>query len=230
MTDPLRIVLPGGTGHVGNLLARHFHGQGHHVTVISRSLHSSPWHVAQWDGASLGDWVSVLEDSDVVINLAGRSVKCRYSRKNREEIMNSRVVPTRILGEAIARLSNPPRLWMNASTATIYRHAVDKPMDEISGELGGNEPDVPDSWKFSIDVATNWEHAFFAAPAPFTRRIALRSGDRTESRSRQHFRYFVTARSLRSRRNVGSRQPICFLDSRPRLRARDGSPDSARRF
>jgi uncharacterized protein (TIGR01777 family) len=128
-----------------------------------------------WDGANLGSWVRELEKVDVIINLAGRSVNCRYNAANRSEILESRTKSTRILGEALTQVANPPSLWMNASTATIYRHALDRPMDEDTGELGGNEPNAPSSWRFSIDVAKRWEESFFAVHTPNTRKIALRS-------------------------------------------------------
>jgi uncharacterized protein (TIGR01777 family) len=111
----------------------------------------------------------------VVINLAGRSVNCRYNTANRREIMESRVLSTRAVGQAIIGAARPPALWLNASTATIYRHALDRAMDEVSGELGGHEPGAPDTWNFSIDVATQWEREFFSAKTPCTRKIALRS-------------------------------------------------------
>jgi hypothetical protein len=110
-----------------------------------------------------------------MINLAGRSVNCRYNARNRREILESRVGTTQVLGEAISKLHRPPRLWVNASTATIYRHSLDREMDEATGELGGQEQDAPDTWRFSIDVATRWERSFFAANTPHTRKIALRS-------------------------------------------------------
>src|SRR5581483_4408967 len=113
--------------------------------------------------------------SEVLINLAGRSVNCRYTPANRASIMNSRVRSTGVLGQAISRLGNPPRLWINSSTATIYRHSLDRPMDEDTGEFGGHEPGVPDSWRFSIEVARNWEDALFSAETPRTRKIVLRS-------------------------------------------------------
>jgi len=172
---PLRIVIPGGTGQVGQILARHFREQGHAVTVISRHPKPAEWHVIEWNARHLDGWALAIDGSDVVINLAGRSVNCRYTAANRREIKNSRTITTGLVGEAIARASHPPPLWLNASTATIYRHALDKPMDEATGELGGNEPDAPRKWGFSIDVATSWERAFFAANTPRTRRIALRS-------------------------------------------------------
>ncbi|HXC42236.1 MAG TPA: TIGR01777 family oxidoreductase [Candidatus Dormibacteraeota bacterium] len=171
----MRIVLAGGTGQVGTLLARHFQERSHEVVVIARSVRPAPWRVVQWDGATLGDWTADLERADVLMNLVGRSVNCRYTAANRRAIKESRVQSTRLLGQAIARLASPPRLWMNASTATIYRHALDRAMDEDTGEIGGNERDCPSSWRFSIDVATSWEEAFFSAVTPQTRKIALRS-------------------------------------------------------
>lgn len=172
---PLRLVLPGGNGQVGNILARFFHARGDSVTVLARKPYVAPWRVVIWDGVTYGDWTRELENADVLINLAGRNVNCRYTAAHRREIMDSRVVSTRILGEAMGRLSTPPRVWLNSSTATIYRHAFDRPMDEATGEIGGNEPDAPRSWRFSIQVATAWEEAFFAANMPHTRKVALRS-------------------------------------------------------
>ncbi|MEO8727529.1 MAG: TIGR01777 family oxidoreductase [Acidobacteriaceae bacterium] len=171
----LRIIIPGGNGQVGSLLARHFQAAGHEVVVLARHAYVAPWRVAIWDGVTIADWLLELERADIVINLAGRSVNCRYTPANRKAIKESRIRSTGLLGEAIAQLANPPHLWMNASTATIYRNALDRPMDEATGELGGNELEVPDTWRFSIDVAKSWEQAFFAAPTPHTRKVALRS-------------------------------------------------------
>jgi uncharacterized protein len=175
MRTHLRIVLPGGNGQVGNILARHFHAQGHDVVVLARRVTLAPWRVVNWDGATLGNWTSELENADVVINLAGRSVDCRYTPANRRAIKESRIQTTHLLGQAIGHSLHPPRLWMNASTATIYRHALDRPMDEQTGEIGGNEPNAPAKWRFSIDVATSWETTFFDPVTPNTRKIALRS-------------------------------------------------------
>ena len=171
----LRIVIPGGSGQVGNLLARHFHGQGNSVTVLSRQPMSAPWQVLPWNGRDLGSWTQSVDGADIVINLAGRNVNCRYTPANRREILESRTLSTRAVGQAIAQAAKPPALWMNASTATIYRHALDRPMDEATGELGGHETDAPSTWRFSIDVATSWERELFAAATPGTRKIALRS-------------------------------------------------------
>jgi uncharacterized protein len=172
---PLRIVLPGGSGQVGTVVARHYDAAGHDVVVIARSARPAPWRMIRWDGATLGEWASEIDGADIVFNLAGRSVNCRYNDANRREIKESRVNTTKLVGQAIAQASRPPRLWMNASTATIYRHALDRAMDEGTGELGGGEPDAPDTWRFSIDVAKSWEEAFFSSPAPATRKVALRS-------------------------------------------------------
>jgi uncharacterized protein (TIGR01777 family) len=177
ITPPRRIVLPGGSGHVGRLLARHFHEQGDDVTVLSRSVQSEPWRVLQWDGRTPGEWTEAVDGADVVINLAGRSVNCRYTAANRREIMASRVDSTQVLGQAIAQAAHPPEVWLNASTATIYRHALDRTMSEAEppGELPGSEKNAPSTWRFSIDVATAWEQTFYEATAPHTRKVALRS-------------------------------------------------------
>lgn len=133
------------------------------------------WPTVAWDGFHAGEWGNHLNGADVVINLAGRSVYCRYNQANRREIMESRVVTTRLVGEAIAKASIPPRLWMNASTATIYRHATDRAMDDVDGDVGGGEAGLPSSWRFSYDVAISWEQAFFESKTPGTRKIAMRS-------------------------------------------------------
>jgi uncharacterized protein (TIGR01777 family) len=172
---PLRIVIPGGSGQVGQVLARYLQERGHHVTVLTRGPHTAQWQTVHWDGQNPGLWTQYLEGADVCINLTGRSVNCRYNAENRAAIYNSRILSTRLLGEVIAGLADPPLLWLNASTATIYKHALDRPMDEQTGELGGNESKVPDTWNFSIRVAKDWEAAFFEAPTPRTRKVAMRS-------------------------------------------------------
>lgn len=172
---PLRIVIPGGSGQVGRVLARHFQRCGHQVIVLTRSPHTAEWETVHWDGETPGPWTQYLKGADVCINLAGRSVNCRYTPDNRIDIYNSRIVSTRLLGEVIGSLEHPPGVWLNASTATIYRHALDRNMDEETGELGGGEPGVPDSWDFSIQVARDWETAFFNAHTPQTRKVAMRS-------------------------------------------------------
>lgn len=171
----MKIVIPGGSGQVGTVLARAFHTDGHQVSVLSRRPEKAPWRVVQWDGQNLGDWTQELEGADVVINLAGRSVNCRYTPENRRSILESRVLATRAVGEAIARAEQPPRVWLQASTATYYAHRYDAPNDEETGILGGAEPNAPDTWRFSIEVARAWEEALEEAKTPRTRKVALRS-------------------------------------------------------
>ncbi len=176
----MRIVIPGGSGQLGHILARHLHAAGHEVTVISRNPKPAPWETLRWDGLTLDPaWTSTLEGADAVIHLSGRSVNCRYTPANRREIVDSRVVPTRLVGRAIEACVQPPRVWMNASTSTFYRDSRaipgDGPQDEFTGEKGGKEPNVPDSWNFSIAVAEQWEEAFYASTTPATRKIALRT-------------------------------------------------------
>jgi uncharacterized protein len=173
--EKMRVVLPGGSGQVGAILARHFQAQGHSVAVLARDVKPAPWRVVAWDGQTAGDWTAELEGADLVINLAGRNVNCRYTPENRRAIKESRVRSTRAVGEAIAKAARPPKIWMNMSTATIYRHAFDRAMDEATGELGGKEPDAPAKWAFSIEVATSWEEALFSSATPGTRKIALRA-------------------------------------------------------
>jgi uncharacterized protein (TIGR01777 family) len=162
----MNIVIPGGTGQVGTVLARYFHAAGHTVTVLSRNTQPAPWRTVFWNGECFGAWTSTLEHSDVCINLAGRSVNCRYTARNKKEIYDSRLHSTAVIGEAIAAAKNPPSTWLNSSSATIYRDARDRPMDEATGDIGQG---------FSVDVCQKWEHALDSAPTPHTRKIALRS-------------------------------------------------------
>jgi len=172
----VKIVIPGGSGHVGTLLARALASRGDDVVVLSRAPRSAPWRVAHWDGRTVGEWSEEIDGADVVINLAGRSVNCRYTPAHRAEIMDSRVESTRAVGTAIANSRTPPRVWLQASTATIYAHRYDAPNDEASGVIGGgSEPSVPDTWRFSIDVARAWEATLDEADVPRTRKVALRS-------------------------------------------------------
>lgn len=171
----MKVVVPGGSGQVGTILARALHRNGDEVVVLSRRPDLRPWRVVPWDGVTLGDWRSEIDGCDVVINLTGRSVNCRYTTANRDEILQSRVLSTRVVGQAIASAARKPQVWLQASTATIYAHRYDAPNDEHSGVLGGNEPDAPESWRFSIDVARAWERAFDEAVVDGTRKVALRS-------------------------------------------------------
>jgi hypothetical protein len=182
----VKIVIPGGTGQVGTLLARAFHRDGHSVVVVSRGAEGkragagaawamAPWRVVPWDAQRIGPWTKELEGADVVVNMAGRNVNCRYNKKHRREIMESRVRSTRLVGEAIGAARKPPRIWLQASTATIYAHRYDAANDERTGIIGGDEPGAPDTWRFSIDVAKAWERAVDESPTPATRKVKLRS-------------------------------------------------------
>ncbi|HEV7682610.1 MAG TPA: TIGR01777 family oxidoreductase [Pyrinomonadaceae bacterium] len=172
----MKIVIPGGSGQVGTILARAFHQRGAEVVVLSRTQNSAmPWRTMKWDGESLGAWTAEFEAADVVINLAGQSVNCRYTETNRRVIKESRLKSTKIIGEAIAAAAVPPRLWLQASTATIYAHRYDAPNDEATGIIGGSEANAPDTWRFSIDVATSWERSFSEVTTPRTRKVLMRS-------------------------------------------------------
>ena len=171
----MKIVIPGGSGQVGTILARAFHREGHEVAVLSRHPERRPWRVVAWHATALGPWQREIDGCDVVINLTGQSVNCRYTPANREAIVQSRVLSTRVVGQAIAAAARPPRVWLQASTATIYAHRYDAPNDERTGILGGNESAGPDSWRFSIEVARAWERAFKEARTDGTRKVALRS-------------------------------------------------------
>ncbi|GAA1676437.1 TIGR01777 family oxidoreductase [Kribbella yunnanensis] len=164
----MKIVIPGGTGHIGSFLTRYFAAQGHEVVVIGRSSG------VRWDGRTLGPWAKELDGADAVINLAGRSVSCRYTPANLQEMMDSRVDSARVVGEAIAAAGTPPRVWLQMSTATIYAHTFGPAHDE-HGVIGGYEPDVPAYWKYSIDIATAWEAEQEQARTPNTRKVALRT-------------------------------------------------------
>jgi uncharacterized protein len=155
----MKIVIPGGSGQVGTLLARAFVADSHEVVMLSRQIREAPWKMVRWDGETLGDWKREVDGADVVINLAGRSVNCRYHAANRRAIVDSRVKSTKAVGEAIANANRPPRVWLQASTATIYADRYDGANDERTGIIGGDEPGVPSTWRFSVDVAKAWEQA-----------------------------------------------------------------------
>jgi len=175
----MKIIIPGGNGQVGRMLTRAFVREGHECLVFTRKPSHTPGtpgsREVPWDGKTLGPWTAELEGADVVINLAGRSVDCRYHERNLREMMASRVDSTRVIGQAIARVKNPPRVWLQASTATIYAHRFNAPNDEETGLIGGHEPGVPALWARSIDIAHAWEAELNAAATPRTRKVALRA-------------------------------------------------------
>lgn len=169
-----RLVLPGGSGFLGRILLNWFASRDWEVVVLSRRVDesSSFARFVQWDGETLGDWCAELDGATAVVNLAGRSVNCRYDALNRRLMMDSRVKSTNIIGEAIARCDSPPRVWLNSSTATIYKHSFDVPMTEADGAIGAT-PEAKDA--FSVEIAKSWERALDDAKTPNTRKVALRT-------------------------------------------------------
>lgn len=162
-----KIVLAGGNGYLGTVLASHFGRIADEVIIFSRKPKTLNGNIRTvvWDGKTESDWVQYLEGSDLLVNLCGKNVNCRYTPENRREIIASRVVPTELLGKAITEMINPPALWINIASATIYRHASDRPQDEIEGQEG---------YGFSIDVCRQWEASFWKYNTAKTRRVALR--------------------------------------------------------
>jgi len=171
----MKVLIPGGSGQVGTILARSFHAAGHDVIVLSRSPRPAPWRVVAWDTSTLGAWADEFSGATAVINLAGRSVNCRYTAANKRAVMESRLTSTAAVSTAIARASPAPSVWLQASTATIYAHRFYSPNDEATGQIGGTERDAPASWHFSIQVAEQWERVCTAAVLPNTRRVLMRS-------------------------------------------------------
>jgi uncharacterized protein (TIGR01777 family) len=169
----MKIVMPGGTGQVGTVLKRALSAAGHDVVVLSRRPGRQG--EVHWDGATPGPWAEEIDGSDVVVNLAGRSVNCRYTPANLREMMDSRVHSARVVGEAIAAAARPPRVWLQMSTATVYAHRYDAPNDEATGVIGGSEPDAPGYWAYSVDIAKAWEREQETAGTPHTRKVALRA-------------------------------------------------------
>ena len=153
-----KIVIAGGTGFIGKYLENYFNTQRYSIKIISRQPHTLQW-------SDTNAIVDALENAEMLINLAGKSVDCRYNKKNKVELLSSRVATTKILGDCILQCKVAPKLWLNSSTATIYRHAEDRPMTESDGEIGTG---------FSVGIATQWEKAFFDFTLPTTRQVALR--------------------------------------------------------
>lgn len=165
-----KLILAGGTGFLGTVLANYLAPQ-YEIIVLSRhSLASFESHhnirFVKWDGNTLGAWTHELEGAFGLVNLAGKSVNCRYNKRNKAAIFDSRIASTKVLGAAIASIQNPPAVWLNSSTATIYRHAEDRDMDEMTGEFHDD---------FSVQVAKLWEQTFYEMPTPHTRKVALRA-------------------------------------------------------
>ncbi|MFS4416591.1 TIGR01777 family oxidoreductase [Maribacter sp. 2307ULW6-5] len=163
-----KLVVAGGSGFLGNAIVDHFKTKFEDIVVLTRNTieNTNTVRYVPWDAKTLGDWQYELDGCDVLINMAGRSVDCRYTAKNKHLIMDSRVDSTRVLNQAVAKATDPPHVWLNSSTATIYRHSLDMEMDEEHGEIGTG---------FSVSVAQAWEAAFFSGNTPKTRKVALRT-------------------------------------------------------
>lgn len=173
-----KIVIAGGSGFIGQAIAAYF-GKKNTVVILSRQVKeannaygkqlgvhtNTSIRYVLWNAKDLGEWTKEMEGADLVINLAGKSVNCRYSQRNKQEIIDSRINSTNIIGNAIALATVPPKLWINASSATIYRHATDRPQDELTGEMQND---------FSVQVCKLWEQTFLNKRTPFTRKVALR--------------------------------------------------------
>ena len=164
-----KIILAGGNGYIGNVLAGYYRNLADEVIILSRSFKPADGNIKTliWDGQAEGPWTNEMEGAELLVNLCGKNVNCRYTEENKRKIIDSRVKPTRLLGSVIASLKNPPALWINVTSATVYRHAEDRPQDEETGETG---------YGFSIDVCRQREAAFFNAGRLKTRKVALRMG------------------------------------------------------
>lgn len=160
----MKIVVAGGSGFLGKSLQKHWEEQGHDVVNLSRKPISK--NDVFWDGLTLGAWLHVLEGASVLVNLSGKSVDCRYSDVNKQEIYESRIITTQLLEEALNSVANPPKLWINASSATIYIHAESQQMNEEGGILGDD---------FSMNICKEWEKAFFSEDVSRIRKVAVRS-------------------------------------------------------
>ncbi len=160
----MKIILVGASGYLGQALVPFLQNANHELTVISRHDPKMGAKFVAWDGKTMGDWAREFDGADAVINLAGRSVNCRYNAENKRQILDSRVQTTKLIGRAVNDAATAPRVWLNAASATIYRDARDRPMDETSGEIGHG---------FSVDVCQKWEQTLFAAPVE-CRRVAMR--------------------------------------------------------
>jgi uncharacterized protein (TIGR01777 family) len=169
----MRIVITGGTGQLGQVLARGLGQAGHHVAVIGRGV---PDPALRWDGRNDGPWAGAIDGAHAVINLAGRSVNCRYHWDNLNEMMASRIDSALAVGRAIAAARQPPRVWLQASTASIYSDTRERDQTEADGTIDGCAPGAPPYWGYSVHIARAWELALAASPTPRTRKVALRLG------------------------------------------------------
>ena len=163
-----KLIIAAGTGFLGEVLVNHFQDKFDKLVILTRgkSRVSNKIKFVNWDAKTLSGWELELENATVLINLAGKSVDCRYSEANKKEILSSRIDSTNVLNNAVLQCENPPKHWLNSSTSTIYRHSEDKQMTEQNGDIGDD---------FSMNVAKDWEKAFFETETPQTLKTALRT-------------------------------------------------------
>lgn len=162
-----KIVVAGGSGFIGQALANHL-GKTAEVVILSRRAAPTKDNIrtVSWNGRDPGDWINELEGSYALINLTGKNVNCRYTPANKKEILESRTLSTKVLGRAVSTLKIPPAVWIQMSSATIYRHSLDKPMDENFGETGDD---------FSMNVVKAWEQSFDELDLPWMRKVFMRT-------------------------------------------------------
>lgn len=158
------IIIAGGTGFLGQILEQHLSQKGYTIKLLTR--HPKQKHHIYWNAKDLDEWTEALENCEALINLAGRSVDCRYNDSNKKQIYDSRINSTLILGKAIQSCKHPPKVWLNSSTATIYEHSLNKEMDEVNGDIGDD---------FSMNIAKSWEDAFNSVTTLKTRKVILRT-------------------------------------------------------
>ncbi|MET3028277.1 TIGR01777 family oxidoreductase [Flavobacterium sp. UW10123] len=163
-----KLIIAAGTGFLGQVLVNHFKDKFGEIIILTRGKSQTIGGIkyVNWNAKTFSGWEKELENATVLINLAGKSVDCRYTKKNKREILWSRIDSTKILNKAVLNCKNPPKHWLNSSTSTIYRFSLDKQMDEVDGEIGND---------FSINVALSWEKAFFKTETPKTIKTALRT-------------------------------------------------------
>ena len=163
-----KMIIAAGTGFLGTVITSYFKSKVEEIVILTRGTSNTIDNIrhVHWDARTIGSWISELENADVLINMTGKSVDCRYTKKNKELILKSRTESTGILHNALQQCIHPPKVWLNSSTATIYRHSLNKEMDEVQGEYGTG---------FSVAVAKAWETAFFKSSIPNVRKVALRT-------------------------------------------------------
>lgn len=167
----MKFIIAGGTGLLGTKIRKSLESDSHEIVLLSRSASNNS---VQWDGKTLGPWADEIDGADVVINLAGRSINCRLTDSNKQALLDSRLDTTRVIGQAIAAAQRPPRLWLQASAATIYTHHADTDQSEANGVIGDRDNDVPKDWLFLVDLIKQWEAAQHESDTPGTRKIAMR--------------------------------------------------------